>query len=72
MIAIKLKVLYRFKVRFFDETFAKREFGGFGPLGVIIDFCMFIWSKLGQNLWEMDVSTFARIKKVFWDKLLAT
>ena len=33
---------------------------------------MFIWSKLGQNLSEMDVRTFARIKKVIWEQLLAT
>ena len=33
---------------------------------------MFIWSKLGQNLSEMEVTTFARIKKVIWDQLLAT
>ena len=33
---------------------------------------MFIWSKLGQNLSEMEVRTFARIKKVIWDQLLAT
>ena len=32
---------------------------------------MFIWSKLGQNPLEMDVKTFARIKKVIWDQLLA-
>ena len=31
---------------------------------------VFIWSKLGQNLSEMDVRTFARIKKVIWDQLL--
>ena len=28
--------------------------------------------KLGQNLSEMEASTFARIKKVIWDQLLAT
>ena len=28
--------------------------------------------KLGQNLSEMDVRTFAMIKKVIWDQLLAT
>ena len=33
---------------------------------------MFIWSKLSQNLSEMDIRTFARIKKVIWDQLLAT
>ena len=33
---------------------------------------MFIWSKLGQNLSEMDLRTFARIKNVVWDQLLAT
>ena len=33
---------------------------------------MFIWSKLGQNPSEMDVRTFARIKNVIWDQLLAT
>ena len=33
---------------------------------------MFIWSKLGQNLSEVEVRTFARIKKVIWDQLLAT
>ena len=31
---------------------------------------MFIWSKLRQNL--SDVRTFARIKEVIWDQLLAT
>ena len=33
---------------------------------------MLILSKFGQNLSEMDVRTFARIKKVIWDQLLAT
>ena len=33
---------------------------------------VFICWKLGQNLSEMDVRTFARIKKVIWDQLLAT
>ena len=34
---------------------------------------MFIWSNLrAQNLSEMDVRAFARIKKVIWDQLLAT
>ena len=33
---------------------------------------MFIWSKLGQNLSEMDVTTFEKIKKVIWDQFLAT
>ena len=28
--------------------------------------------NVGQNLSEMDVRTFARIKKVIWDQLLAT
>ena len=33
---------------------------------------VFIWSKLGQHLSDMDVRTFARIKKIIWDQLLAT
>ena len=33
---------------------------------------VFIWSKLGQNLSEIDIRTLARIKKVIWDQLLAT
>ena len=33
---------------------------------------MFIWFKLGQKRTEMEVRTFARIKKVIWDQLLAT
>ena len=33
---------------------------------------MFIWSKLGENLLEMEVRRFARIEKVMWDQLLAT
>ena len=33
---------------------------------------MFIWSKLGQNPSQVDVRTFARIKNVIWDQLLAT
>ena len=32
---------------------------------------MFIWSKLGENLLEMEVRRFARIEKVIWDQLLA-
>ena len=32
---------------------------------------MFICSKLGQNLSEMEVGTFVRIQKVIWDQLLA-
>ena len=31
-----------------------------------------IGTKLGQNLSEIEVRTFARIKKVIWDQLLAT
>ena len=31
---------------------------------------MFIWSKLAQNLLEMYVRAFARIKEVIWDQLL--
>ena len=33
---------------------------------------VFIWSKLGHDLSEMEVRTFARIEKVIWDQLLAT
>ena len=33
---------------------------------------MFIWSKLRKNPWRMEVRTFARIKKLMWDELLAT
>ena len=33
---------------------------------------MFIWSKLWKNPLRMEVRTFARIKKVIWDQLLAT
>ena len=33
---------------------------------------MFICSKLGQNLLEMEVRTFVRIQKVIWDQLLAS
>ena len=33
---------------------------------------MFIWLKLGENLLEMEVGRFARIKKVVWDQLLDT
>ena len=33
---------------------------------------MLIWSKLGQNPSEIDVRTFARIKNLIWDQLLAT
>ena len=33
---------------------------------------MFVWSKLGQNPPEMDIRTFARIKDVIRDQLLAT
>ena len=32
---------------------------------------MFICSKLGQNLSEMEVETFVRIQRVIWDHLLA-
>ena len=31
---------------------------------------MFIWSKLGQNPSEIEVSTFARIRNLIWDQLL--
>ena len=31
-----------------------------------------IAAKLGQNLSEIECRTFARIKKVIWDQLLAT
>ena len=33
---------------------------------------VFIWSKLGQNPSEIDVSSYARIKHEIWDQLLAT
>ena len=33
---------------------------------------MFICSKLGQNLSEMEVRTFVSIQKVIWDQLLAS
>jgi len=33
---------------------------------------MFICSKLGQNLSEMEVKTFVTIQKVIWDQLLAS
>ena len=32
---------------------------------------MFIYSKLGHNLSEMEVRTFVRIQRVIWDHLLA-
>ena len=32
---------------------------------------MFICSKLGQNLSEIEVRTFVRIQRVIWDHLLA-
>ena len=32
---------------------------------------MFICSKLGQTLSEMEVRTFVRIQRVIWDHLLA-
>ena len=32
---------------------------------------MFICSKLGQNLSEMEVRTFVRVQRVIWDNLLA-
>ena len=33
---------------------------------------MFICSKLGQNLSEMEIKTFVRIQKVIWRRLLAS
>ena len=33
---------------------------------------MFIWSKLAQNPSKIDVRSYARIKNVIWDQLLAT
>ena len=33
---------------------------------------MFIWSKLGQNPSQIDVRTFANVKNLIWDQLLAT
>ena len=33
---------------------------------------MFIWSKLGQNPSQIDIKTFARVKNLIWDQLLAT
>ena len=33
---------------------------------------MFICSKLGQNLSEMEVKIFVTIQKVIWDRLLAS
>ena len=32
---------------------------------------MFIWSNLGQNPSQMSVRTFARLKNLIWDQLLA-
>ena len=36
--------------------------------------CLFVkfGTKLGQNLSEIEVRTFARIKKVIWEQLLAS
>ena len=39
---------------------------------VIKSRALFILSKLGPNLSEMKVTTFARVKKVIWDQLLAS
>jgi len=33
---------------------------------------MFICSKFGQNLSEMEIRTFVRIQKVIWDQLPAS
>jgi len=33
---------------------------------------MFICSKLGQNISEVEVRTFVRIQKVIWDQLLVS
>jgi len=33
---------------------------------------MFICSKLGQNISEVEVRTFVRIQKVIWDQFLAS
>ena len=33
---------------------------------------MFIWSKLDQNPSEIDVRTYARMKNIIWDQLLAS
>ena len=33
---------------------------------------LIIWSKLGLNPSWMDARTFARIKNLIWDQLLAT
>ena len=33
---------------------------------------VFIWSKLSQNPSEIDNRSYARIKNVIWDQLLAT
>ena len=33
---------------------------------------MFIWSKQDQNPSQIDVRTFARVKNLIWDQLLAT
>ena len=40
-------------------------------MAVIVDE-MFVCSKLGQNLSEMEVKTFVMIQKVIWDRLLAS
>ena len=34
--------------------------------------CLYICSKLGQNLSQMEVRAFVRIQRVIWDHLLAS
>ena len=38
----------------------------------VVEDCLIIWSKLGQNPSEMEIRSFARINKVILDQLLAT
>ena len=40
-------------------------------MAAVVKECLF-GQKLGQNLSEVDVRAFARIKKVIWDQLLST
>ena len=40
-------------------------------MAAVVKECLF-GQKLGQNLSEVDVRAFARIKKVIWDQLLVT
>ena len=69
-------IIGHFSALFVISPLRSRAFCQVSKLTILREHCrlweMFIWSKLGQNPSDIYVGTFARIKNLIWDQLLAT